>query len=584
MELHYYLIAFFILGIILFQLVIYIRTGIKRKQFEEIFPENAEDEWVILKPSGVQIVSKLIVAKQDQVVDYQHERDSIRKELNIIECNIERYERYANDETSDVSQRYTELLKEAKIEQERVRLNLRECEKKIKQAQDEIAELSQEIETLDTSARSEIINSINRYLQKNKNSVADFNLIRDIIDRNCDAIEEEIQTQIPIPLYFGLIGTMLGILVGVGALVSTGSLENLLRAFQPPEGIVEGTIEWINAKAEYDAQATQGIVSLFGGVALAMVSSIIGILLTTIGSLRIKNTKSKVEHKKHSFISWLQAELLPKISSDFSSALVQLGHDLAGFNESFSSNANLIRGTIEGIRNATESQARLLTSIEQLDIVHIAEANIKVYEQLKSCTDDIATLARDLREIQSSISGIGQFMQNGINEYERRNTYILDASGKVDIAVHDGQEKLAKSIDEIFATYNELLHTLYLRSESTTMELAKKYDAQVETIHQAIVDKLSDVKQLEVELKNLVSIKTSIINLEKSTSEQNRKLDNLANAIRELAQMKAVGAPSNIEMRIPTAYKKLGIAFVSVLSAVGLSLLVMRILEILGIL
>ena len=60
---------------------------------------------------------------------------------------------------------------------------------------------------------------MNNYLDNNKSAVSDFHLMKDIVDRNCDAKEEEIQTQIPVPLYLGLIGTMSGILIGVGFLV-----------------------------------------------------------------------------------------------------------------------------------------------------------------------------------------------------------------------------------------------------------------------------------------------------------------------------------------------------------------------------
>ena len=584
MEIHYFLIAIFIVAIIVFQIIIYIRTREKRKQFESVFPEKAEDEWVILKSNGVQIVSKRKQEVLAEIADSENSVAELSKKLESVQRTIDVYERYKENAT-DEEQRslYDEVIKEnkkQKIELSSVRNN---ANKQIKLLEDEVKSLDNVGELLGNGTRREIITSINRYLEKNRNAVTDFNLIRDIIDRNCDAIEEEIQTQIPIPLYFGLIGTMLGILIGVGALVATGSLENLLTSFQAPAGVEEGTEAWKKAKEAYDAQATEGIVSLFGGIALAMVSSIIGIFLTTIGSLLNKNTKAVVEQKKHKFISWLQAELLPKISTDFSSALIQLGHDLTGFNASFSTNANLLKRTISEISTATVAQSNLLNSIEKLDVARIAKANITVYEQLKNCTEDIASLARDLKEIQNSISGIGQFMENGINEYEKRNTYIQDASGKVDIAVRQGQELLSQRTNEIFTKYDELLHTLYMRSETTTRELAQKYDVEVEKLHRAIVEKLTDVKQIETELKNLVAVKTSINNLEKATTEQNRKIDSLANAIRELAQVKVSGGTTHVEMKMPTLYKVIIIVSGSILSLSGLFFITLRILEIFGI-
>lgn len=584
MDIHYFLIAIFIVAIIVFQVRIYIRTREKRKQFEGVFPDNAEEEWVILKSNGVQIVSKRKQEALAEIADSENSVAELTKKLDSIQKTIDKYERFKENATDEeYLSRYDEVIEEnkkQKIELSSVRNN---ANKQIKLLEDEVKSLDNVGESLENGTRREIITSINRYLEKNRNAVTDFNLIRDIIDRNCDAIEDEIQTQIPIPLYFGLIGTMLGILIGVGALVATGSLENLLTSFQAPVGVEEGSEAWRQAKEAYDSQATEGIVSLFGGIALAMVSSIIGILLTTIGSLNNKNAKAVVEQKKHKFISWLQAELLPKISTDFSSALIQLGHDLTGFNASFSTNANLLKRTISEISSATVAQSNLLNSIERLDIARIAKANIAVYEQLKNCTEDIASLARNLKEIQNSISGIGQFMENGINEYEKRNTYIQDASGKVDIAVRQGQELLSQRANEIFAKYDELLHTLYMRSETTTRELAQKYDIEADKLHRAIVEKLTDVKQLETELKNLVAVKTSINNLEKAITEQNRKIDSLASAIRDLAQVKVSGGTTHVEMKMPILYKVVIIVSGSIITLTGLFFITLRILEIFGI-
>ena len=60
-----------------------------------------------------------------------------------------------------------------------------------------------------------ILNSINTYLLRNKNNVSDFHLIKDISERNCEALDEEINSQLPIPLYLGLMGTMMGIIIGL---------------------------------------------------------------------------------------------------------------------------------------------------------------------------------------------------------------------------------------------------------------------------------------------------------------------------------------------------------------------------------
>lgn len=75
-----------------------------------------------------------------------------------------------------------------------------------------------------------IVAPINQYLSKNEGAVADFLLIKDIVERNCDMKREEIDSQLPMPLYLGLMGTMLGIITGIGgiALKMEMDLVNLL--------------------------------------------------------------------------------------------------------------------------------------------------------------------------------------------------------------------------------------------------------------------------------------------------------------------------------------------------------------------
>ena len=121
-----------------------------------------------------------------------------------------------------------------------------------------------------------IIASINKYLGNSAGSIIDFNLIKDAIDRHCDTVENDINTQTPIPLYLGLAGTMAGVIVGLFDLLSTGSISTLMNSGT-------GNVD----------TAAAGINDLLWGVAWAMGASICGILLTTINSICFKNCKGR---------------------------------------------------------------------------------------------------------------------------------------------------------------------------------------------------------------------------------------------------------------------------------------------------
>lgn len=75
-----------------------------------------------------------------------------------------------------------------------------------------------------------IKNSINKYLEKNAGSVIDFGLLKDAVDRHCDSVENDIATQTPIPLYWGLAGTMAGVILGLWDLLGSNAILTLMSS------------------------------------------------------------------------------------------------------------------------------------------------------------------------------------------------------------------------------------------------------------------------------------------------------------------------------------------------------------------
>lgn len=367
--------------------------------------------------------------------------------------------------------------------------------------------------------RNKIIYAINNFLNKNKNNVADFSLIKDIVERNSEAEEEAIQTQIPIPLYLGLIGTMLGILFGVFSLVVKGGVN-----FASQEG-------------------SESINGLLWGVAIAMISSVAGNLLTILASKKARETKKVVEERKNDFFSWLQAELLPKISSDLSSAIIKLGTDLTNFNNSFKQNADTLNATIAKVSQSTDDQALLLKKLDELKITKIATANIDVYEKLKNCSSEIGTISQNMNEftenmknVKENIFGVGAYMEKNIDEYKNRQEFIRNATGSIDIALQKNLGELKSVVDKTSSQYSNLFGEFDIAIQKTSKEvvesmkknmnesseqIADNYKKAVDSLHQEITKKLTDFTTLETELKNLTDVKKNIADLADITKKQN---------------------------------------------------------------
>ena len=231
----------------------------------------------------------------------------------------------------------------------------------------------EETDESDNETRKEILKSINDYLESNGTNASDFYLIKDIVERNCGMREDELQTHTPTPLYLGLMGTMMGILVGVGFLLLSGSLDSLLGAG--------------------NGNGADGIKALLSGVALAMVCSIMGLIFTTRLTIMGQDARSECDNRKNSFLSWVQTVLLPKMTSDAGSALRIMTTELTKFNKDFSENAKILDNALKDIRSSAEQQTQLMNAINKLDVTRLAKANVMVYEKLKNCVEELSGFA-----------------------------------------------------------------------------------------------------------------------------------------------------------------------------------------------
>lgn len=426
-----------------------------------------------------------------------------------------------------------------------------------------------------------IISSLNNYLNNNKGVVADYHLMKDIVERNCDAIEEEIHLQIPIPLYLGLAGTMLGILIGVGFLVFSGSLNDLLN---PTTNVV-----------------LNGIETLLGGVALAMISSIFGIILTTFGSQLVKSAKTKLENNKNTFLSWIQSILLPNFSTDVSSSLIIFSQNLSNFNSSFSKNINNLRESLEQITDLYQKQKELIDHINNLKVIEIANANISVYDKLKNCTNEIGTLAQYLSSVNEFLTKV-QSLSEKLDEYEKR-TQVIENAGKffqkneiwlaenmdqanleIQKAIKRFEEdtnkyfsKLQDSLNEQILSFNTIIQNqqenLKLNITKSTEIVQESFIKTQQAFEKAITkqlsayqNKLNEISTITEEIKNLKHIKEGIKEFRDATDYQNKKIDTLTQEIRALAKSKIDGGIIKQEISLPKWLKILFILSSSILT------------------
>lgn len=396
----------------------------------------------------------------------------------------------------------------------------------------------------------DITTTINDYLSENKGAASDFHLIKDVVDRNCDSVEEEISTLTPIPLYFGLIGTMIGILIGVGFLVFMGGIDALLSTQK--------------------TNASSGIVELLGGVALAMISSISGIFLTTIGSYLNKGAKTTLDRNKNAFLSWIQIKLLPTLSGNATSAIYTLQQNLSTFNQTFAANIKGLGEAFFSINQSHKDQLKLMQLIEKMDVSQMAKANVQVLRELQKSTtefdrfnqyiysvndylDNVQLLNKGLNEHLNRtkvIEDMGVFFKEEIQQIESRKGTISRIVGDIDNTLFETLSKLNENAEQQLnefikhsvaqqEKFSKVTEEQQERTSKSIIDQQQKFNQAIETQSIALKERLQETSKLIEELNNLSSIKSSMKNIEVFTSEQNNRISELTSTIQQLVGSKS---------------------------------------------
>ena len=271
--------------------------------------------------------------------------------------------------------------------------------------------------------QKEINRVLNNYLIRNKGAASDYGLIKDVVERNCNSLEEEIETQTPWPLYFGLMGTMLGIIVGIGDIAINVGFDQFV---EKPEEHIGG---------------------LMGDVAMAMIVSCCGILFTTTLSFFAKKAKSILETRKNAFYSWFQSELMSIISKEnASTGLKRLEENLSKFNESFEDNVKELNATFSVVKETSGNQALLMKTLNKMDLKKMAEANIEILSRFNQTVGQ-------LEKFNSYIN----YSQTVLDDIAQRNTAISEATISVDSNLDKALNELKNGVEQQMSVLRDSL-------------------------------------------------------------------------------------------------------------------------------
>ena len=327
----------------------------------------------------------------------------------------------------------------------------------------------------------DIKSSINGYLEGNQGTEVDFQLLKDSVDRHCDMIEDEINSQMPLPLYFGLAGTMGGAIIGLIALVWGDSILQLMAGGPGAAG----------------NSAATNINDLLWGVAIAMLASAIGIILTSFNTIYFKDKKLQEETDKNKFLAWMQSRVLAAVPSTVSQQMKALVSQLVTFNRSFKSNTDAITTTLNKAKEVYKSQADVIEEYKAIDLEAIATGVSSIMRRLRSSTESLDNFTQYLNKVHDYYEEMQVFAEKLDKETDRIG--ILQDIQKF---FHSHKAVIAEETADAHKNIQESIKAV---QESTEQQVNETYTAlteQSQKLKNAVDENNKQFRELCQDMRN----------------------------------------------------------------------------------
>ncbi|MBD5352158.1 MAG: hypothetical protein HDR86_04955 [Bacteroides sp.] len=261
----------------------------------------------------------------------------------------------------------------------------------------------------------EVIAETNSYLCKNVGTSADFAILEDICNSKIDSIETEIQNSLNVPLYLGLGGTFIGIIVGLAGIVF--NLDTLFGA--------------CSATA-----ATSPLRNLLLGVVIAMVASFVGLgLMTWNSAIEYKKSLRICDRGKISYFDFLRRELMPSLSNSMASSLNSLKSVLGEFIGKFGRNLSAYNNSAEILNDNIEKQHLLLVEINKMNQTQMATAIAETFNQLNRSSEAFSVfhkyqedLNNTVKQVESALSRIDDIILS-FDNFSKSLSIVVENQG-----------------------------------------------------------------------------------------------------------------------------------------------------------
>lgn len=289
--------------------------------------------------------------------------------------------------------------------------------------------------TANHSDFSEVIKSTNAYLCKNKGASADFGILKDTCERHLEKVDNEIGNLINVPLYIGLGGTFVGIIIGLWGIDFSAT--------------TEGTTTTISSDS---------IAQLLNGIIAAMFASLMGLAFTVINSALVyKPAAYKNDTDKNHYYDFLQRELLPFLNIGVSKSLGSFKDVLNHFIIKFGENMDDYKDSGHLLNENLQKQQTVLEEINKLSLTRTATKIAKVFADLKESAEHLEKFQvyqKGLNGYVDKTEKVAHDMNVIIEQFKDFNVNLKAISNN-SVATIELQKQFKDSLEKHFPTIND---------------------------------------------------------------------------------------------------------------------------------
>ena len=300
---------------------------------------------------------------------------------------------------------------------------------------------------------NEVIKSTNAYLSKNKGASADFSILQDTCERHLDKLDNEIGNLINVPLYIGLAGTFLGVIVGLWG------------------------IDFSNASNGVSI-STDSIAQLLNGVITAMIASLVGLGLTVWNTaLNYKPAAYQNDTDKNIYYDFLQRELLPVLNVGMAGSLTNFKSVLNHFIIRFGENIENYSESAELLNDNLSKQQLVLEEINKLSLTRTATKIAEVFADLKESSEHLDSFKQYQKSLNENITKTDSVVQNintTIDQFKDFNNNLKVISNNT-VTSLELQKQFKESLEKHFPVISDHREVWRKQVDELNMDIKEVY-------------------------------------------------------------------------------------------------------------